>query len=93
MLSLSPEEFVPLGQLPRGVGPGTLAKLAELGLVEQDTGTDPPSKPAWRVSPRGWKVIPDLKLEPAPHARTLRRNEADPLADQKLMRCCCERSE
>ena len=93
MLSLSPDEFLSTAQFPRGVGPGTLARLAALGLVEQGIHPGPSPRQGWKISAKGCEVAPEMKLEPTAqpfHSPTSAKGK--PLAEPDFLRCCCPRN-
>lgn len=95
MLSISPNEFLPIGQFPRGVGTGTLASLVLLGLAELNADPASPIKLMWRILPKGSETIRDMKLEPAPPDEfpAAFRKDGEAPVGTRFMRCCCRRSD
>jgi hypothetical protein len=53
VLGRSPDQFLALGQFPRGVGRGTLLRLTHLGLASQGISPLFRNQIGWRISKEG----------------------------------------
>lgn len=91
MLSCSPEEFLSIGQLPRGAGPGTLEQLIALGLAERRAITSSSMKSAWRITEAGAALVLMLKTEAPAESLVPSWVTANQAPAAAFRRCGCQR--
>jgi hypothetical protein len=56
-LSFDHKEFVVKGELPAGIGLGTMDRLVELGLAEKGPSQRRRGQIGWRITDDGWRCM------------------------------------